>query len=72
MKYILFATMISLVSMNTFALGQHSASDIDCCRTGKCGNGLPQCPLKRDGLKREAGSVKKPASKSKKATATGQ
>jgi hypothetical protein len=72
MKYILFATMISLLSMNSFALGQHSASDIDCCRTGKCGNGLPQCPLKRDGLKREAGSLKKPASKSQKATASGQ
>lgn len=72
MKYILFATMISLVSMNTFALGQNTASDIDCCRTGKCGNGLPQCPLKRNDLKREAATAKKAPNQAKKATATGQ
>jgi len=57
MKYILFASMISLLSVNTYAqLGQKSASDIDCCRTGKCGNGLPQCPLQRNSLKRDTGT----------------
>lgn len=72
MKYIVFASMLSLLSMNTFALGQNSSSDIDCCSTGKCGNGLKPCFKPRDGLKREQTSTKAQTSKGKSSNGTGQ
>ena len=76
MKYIVFASMLSLLSVNSFALGQNSSPDKNCCTKegggcrGQSGNMLPQCGLSRSGLKRETSSKKPPGSfKSSKAKA---
>ena len=72
MKYIFFATMISLLSMNSFAIGENNESHNACCSQcdiKKGGDG--SCLNRRTAEKREATSDKK-ASSSKKATAVGQ
>lgn len=74
MKYLMTALFITSLSFGAFAEGEsNSKSDIDCCKTGKCGNGLPQCGLNRDSQKRDSSlAVKKKAAGGKGSSAVGQ
>lgn len=75
MKYIMTALFITSLSFGAFAEGESNAkSDIDCCKTGKCGSGLPQCGLNRDSQKRDTTLAvkKKSAGGGKGSTTIGQ
>jgi hypothetical protein len=68
MKYILLTTMISLFSMNTFALGEKPSQDLHCCTPcgmklvgGQCVKDDRNAPLVE---KREASNKPKDINKS--------
>lgn len=75
MKYIIFASMLSLLSVNSFALGQNSSPDKNCCMKegggcrGQDGGVLPQCGLGRSGLRRDVAKKKTGTFKNSKAKA---
>jgi hypothetical protein len=44
MKYVLLFSLASLFSITTYAEGEKSSPNIDCCHTGLCRNDIPLCP----------------------------
>ncbi len=68
MKYLIIASLFSLLSTNSFALGEVSSPNIDCCHTGLCGN-KPMCPgVSRKAERRDASTPRK--GKNKKGTSS--
>lgn len=73
MKYIMTVLFVTSLSFGAYAEGEsNSKADIDCCKTGKCGNGLPQCGLGRDSQKRDVSTAVKKKAASGKSNAVGQ
>lgn len=74
MKFISLLLLSSFISFGAIAEGESNATtEIDCCKTGKCGNGLPQCPLQRVAERREFIPAKKRFNSSGKSSgATGE
>lgn len=73
MKYLMTALFVTSLSFGAFAEGEsNSKADIDCCKTGKCGNGLPQCGLQRDSQKRDTSLAVKKKAAGKSSSSVGQ
>lgn len=73
MKYVMTFLFVTSLSFGAYAEGEsNSKADIDCCKTGKCGNGLPQCGLGRDSQKRDASLAVKKKAAGKGSSAVGQ
>jgi hypothetical protein len=71
MKYLLIASLFSLLSTNSFALGEQASPNFDCCHTGLCGN-KPMCPgVSRKTERREARQARKEKRRAARSSARG-